>query len=350
MNKENLYSALKLAKPALGNTNLIPGLDCFFFEGRKITSFNGSLEVITEVDEDLPVRGAIQGEILFKMVHELDKEIELSSPAPDTLVLKAGRSKTQYPVKDINTDFLKDVEETGSKVNLPTSILFAAGIKRCMTSMGGKGQETQEIGIHVFLEGNECKMYSTNGQTFSRFAFPMENAVETNKVFLPAAFCEQLLYLYGEIGVAPIEITVSEKYVRAQFEKTSLRSSFYANPVNGDLRTVIDEGVEAVSLVDLPKDFSDAVKRSDIIANGTSILLEYGDAETSKVYITAQGQGKQESFEEVELPYPSTGSLNIDVKNVRKVIDSCKSIGFGDDYIVLVGQEEFFDHVIMGRV
>ena len=348
MDKENLLNALKLTRPALGNTNLIPGLDCFFFEGQTITAFNGSLEVTSTVEE-LPITGAVQGEVLFKLINELGKEIELLSPQPDTLIVRSGRSKTTFPVKDINTDFLKDVEEEGQKIYLPVSILFAAGLKRCMLSMGGKAIDNTEIGVHVFLEGHECKMYSTNGQTFSRFAFPLENATETNNIFLPAAFVENLLFLYSEIGVSPIEIVVSEKYVRARFENTTLRASFYSNPVNTDLQELIDGGIEEVALVDLPKEFSEAIKRSEIVSGNTPILIEFGDPESNKVYITATGQGKQESFEEVELAYPSAGSINVDMKGVRKVVDSCKSIGFGKDYMLFVGSEDFFVYIIAGR-
>ena len=348
MNKENFLQALKLAKPGLGNTNLIPGLDSYFFNGRTITSFNGSLEIVTTVNEDLPITGAIQGETLFKLVSSLDSEIELEVPAEDSLLVKSGRSKTTFPVKIIDTTFLSDVEEEGARTYLPISILFAAGLKRCMLSMGGK-TDAQEVGIHVFLEGHACQMYSTNGHTFSRFAFPLENATETKQVFLPASFCEQLLFLYSEIGAQPIEIVVSEKYVRARFENATLRCSFYANPVNQDLKALIDDGIENISLVDITKDLSEAIKRSEIIAGNSVITMDYGDPETNKLQLTAKGQGKQLLFEEVELTYPASGLLHVDVKSVKKVIDTCKSIGFGDDYMVLVGNEDFFDHIISGR-
>jgi DNA polymerase III sliding clamp (beta) subunit (PCNA family) len=354
MKKKNLLSALKLVRPALGNPNLIPGLDSFHIKNNLISAFNGSLFLSTIVEEDpqLPIVGSIVGDTFYKLINELGEDITMEAtdfppPMENLLHIKSGKSKTSFPISQIDLSFLEKIPENTVATSLPTSVLFAAGLKRCLSSMGGKGTLTAEAGVSVFIENGKCRMYSNNGIYFSRFVFPLEENTDKIEVFLPAAFCEQLLFLYSELGREPLTISVGEKYVIADFSTTLLRSSFYANPVDTETCGLFDHHVEKISTVPLPKEISEAIKRSEIISGDGSVELDFGLED--KLVVTANGKGSQQLVEEIDLPYPEQGSIKIDVRNFKKALDTSKSIGISDSFIVLIGAEDYYNQLIMGK-
>lgn len=355
MNKDNLLRSLKLCRPALGG-NIIRGLDSFHFSGRKVSAFNGTLLITTELEEDFPITGSISGESFYKLVSELSKEIELVATQDGNLVVKAGRSKSTFPVETVDLEFLADSDETAARTYLPTQLLFAAGLKRCMTTVGGKGIPQDEIGVHVFVDTpsesntskSDCRMYSTNGISYSRFICPLENETPVGQIFLPAAFCENLLFMYSELDTAPDNIVASQKYIRAQFGNTAIRHSFYSNPVNWEMRGQVDSGIEDLTVVDFPKDLIDALKRVEIISGDNSLKLHFGDPETEELYIHAQGSKNQVLEEVIPMPYPATGKLTLDLRGLRKSMESCREIGFGPDYVLLV-HESNYDQIIAAK-
>ena len=355
MDKTALLNGLKICRPAIGES-LIKGLESYHITGRHIAAFNGRLLLQTELEEDFPINGSIAGETFFKLVNELDKEIELST-SDSNLIVRAGRSRTTFPVENIDTSFLSDSEEDSRRGNLPTSILFAAGLKRCMASVGGKGIPQEEVGIHVFIDSpstenpevsSECRMYATNGITYSRFVFPLEQAMPISQVFLPASFCEQLINLYSELNAEPEEIAITQKYVRARFGQVLLRHSFYANPVSWEMRGQVDKGIDEVALAPLPEDILEAIKRCEIVAGNKPINFKCED-ESAKLVLTAIGSKNQELVEELDMVYPFDVNLNLDLKGLRKIMESCKEIGFGQDYVCLVGKEDYYNIILTTR-
>lgn len=348
MDKTNLKTALKLTTPALGSRNLIPGLECFHFTSDRVTTFNGSIALSAPLGFTFPVTGSIIGETFLKFINDLDKEFELGSSDSDSLIVNYGKSKTEFAVQAIDTVYLNDIEESGEKTLLPTSVLFATGLKRCMLSIGGS--KGGEAGIYLFIKDNECRMYSSTGFTASRFVFPIEEFPDT-EIFLPGAFCELLIFLYDVLNREPTEVCVTEKYIRATFGDVTIRSGFYANPVNTELAAMLDDCIAEVPLVDLPVAFKESLKRSEIIAGEKEqISVSYGMENNSTVYIDAKGTSGQKLNDLIELVYPLDGSLNINIKHIRKVIESCNQIGFNPNYLVVEGVEGYFDYMVSARI
>lgn len=350
MDKTSLEKALKLTMPALGSKNLIDGLDCFHFAGDRVTAFNGSIALSASLGFTFPTTGAITGETFLKFINELGTEIELKSESPDSVtVVYDNGSKTEFTVRLIDTAYLNDVEESGEKNLLPANMLFAAGLKRCMLSVGNKSGG--EAGIYLFIDNNECKMYSSNGYNASRFIFPIEGFEGHTEVYLPVVFCELLLFLYEQLNREPVEVCVTEKYIRASFGDVTLRAGFYANPINTELTTMVDEGIAEVPLVEIPKAFKESMKRSEIISTKDSMVsISYGMENNSTVYVDAKGGNESKLKDVITLPYPMEGSLNIDVRHIRKPIESCGQIGFNPNYIVIEGNEGYFDYMVSARI
>jgi DNA polymerase III sliding clamp (beta) subunit (PCNA family) len=350
MDKTNLLTALRLTRPALGG-ELIKGLSSYHFKGNTVTAFNGMLLLRATLDFEFPITGSIEGETLFKLINGLDNEIELEA-ADDQLMVKSGRSKALFPIEDVDLTMLEDIEEGESHLYLPTHIMFAGGVKRCLNSVGGKGIPQEEIGIHVFVDGTECCMYSTNLTSYSRFKFPIADTKQKYQVFLPAAFAEQLLYLYNELTVPPSEIRVSSKYVRAEFANVSLRSSFYSNPVNLKLKKQVDEGIDELELVSIPEELTEAVKRSETVAGSDNTVQMRLDGDEGKLFLSTIGRKKQEFYDEVEIKEKFSGTsatLHLDVRSLKKMLPSCKEMAFGGDFLLMIGIEDYYDYVTMSR-
>ena len=349
MDKTNLKTALKLTMPALGSRTLLPGTDCFHVTPDRITTFNGSIALSAPFGFTFPVTGAIPGETFLKFINDLDKEFELTSNSPDSLVINYGKSKTEFSVQAIDTAYLNDVEEDSSKTYLPTNVLFAAGLKRCMLSIGGS--KGGEAGIYLFIKDDECRMYSSTGFTASRFVFPIENFPETLQIFLPAAFCELLIYLYDVLNREPTEVCVTEKYIRATFGDVTLRSGFYANPVNTELASMLDDCIAEVPLVELPIAFKESLKRAEIIAGDKEeVLISYGTDNNSTVHVDTKGVSGQKLNDLIDLSYPLDGSLNINIRHLHKIIEGCDQIGFNSNYLVVEGKEGYFDYMVSARI
>lgn len=354
MNKNNLLQALKICRPALGEP-MIKGLDFYHFNGKAVSAFNGVMLINTELEEEFPITGSIAGESLYKLISELDKDIELIVQE-DTLIVKSGRSKTTFPVEQIDLEFLGDVEETAGCSYLPTQLLFAAGLKRCMSSVGGKGIPHDEIGVHVFIDNpsgdsstrSECRMYSNNGIIYSRFICPLEHETTLNQVFLPATFIENLLFMYSLLNVEPAELVTSQRYVRAKFGSTSIRHSFYANPINWEMRSHIDSGIDELTLVPFPGELLNSLKKAEIISGNSSVILKCNTTEPKELSVTTTGSKNQQYIDSIPLECTSDGELNLDIRGLRKSMESCKEIGFGPDYLLLV-HENNYNQIIVAR-
>jgi hypothetical protein len=354
MDKEMLLKSLKICYPALGE-KLIRGLECYHFSGKSMSAFNGSLLIQTELEEEFPINGSITGETFYKLVSELDNSIEFITSDSD-LIVKSGRSKTTFPVETVDLDFLEDSEEAGGKTHLPTDLAFIAGLKRCMSTVGGKGIPQEEVGIHVFIDTpsssdpeikSECRLYSSNGIAYSRFLIPMKNEIPINQIFLPASFIEQLISISGDLNKEPDEISITQKYIRAKYGSTILRHAFYArNPVSWEMRGQVDQGIEEVALVNLPKEILESLKRCEVITSNSTVKFSIGNTSLS---LTTSGSNNQRLLEEIPLEYPFEIELLLDIKGLRKLMESCKEIGFGGDYLLLVGKEDCYDVLLTAK-
>jgi hypothetical protein len=341
---------LKLAAPALGQSNLIKGLDCFHFDNDVVSAFNGSLAVITKLPEPFPVNGWINGDTFVKVLGEMPEPIAVSVDSKDnSLTVRSLSSKVVFPVAAVENELFVAPEAESDDIKLPISGVFLNGIERCLASLG-KAIGVSEVGVSLFINAGRCEMYSSNGVTYSRYAFDLteedKGAARTATVFLPAAFCENLSYLFGELLTCPDEIAISRSHIRALFPTVSLYSSFYASPVKSGVKSIFNSTFAETKLVPVPKGLVDAIRRVDVINATTSssdTQMHYGP----KLVLTASGIG--DIVETLDLDYPSEGVLITDVRNLQKVLDHSASIGFGKDCVALLGSDPYFSHIISAK-
>lgn len=347
MNKDKLITALKLAKPALGDGK-IPSLDNFFFNGENVTAFDGSVEISVSSDEEFPFNGAIQGKSFYDLVKSLDKDLvfELDN---DILTVKAGRSRTKFPIYNPDTSFLGDMDETNTEPkHLPVSEQFLAGMKRCMTSISTKGLTPSGSGVHMFLSGGISEMYSTNGTTYSRYIWHEESRPEFD-IFLPYSFCDILTNVSKELDKLPNSILVTDKYIRADFDTVKIRHAFYATVVNRELKDMMDQGIDSLDTVDIPTQLSESLKRGTLISSDAAVKLSFGKSEDKKLNIYTVGAKGEELTDDMEFDYPTEGSLVVDVKTFSKVLETATSIGFGPDFLMLEADDKKYSFICLAK-
>lgn len=350
MDKTAILKQLKLAAPALGQSNLIAGLDCFHFEKDVVSAFNGSLAVTTKLPEPFPVNGWISGDTFVRVLNEMPEPIALSvDPKDNSLTVRSLSSKVVFPVAAIEHELFTAPPPEADDIKLPISGVFLNGIKRCLASLG-KAVGVSEVGVSLFINDGKCEMFSSNGVTYSKYAFNLteedKDAARTATVFLPAAFCENLSYLFAELLTCPDEIAISRSHIRALFPTVSLYSSFYASPVKSGIKSIFNSTFADTKLVPIPKGLVEAIRRVDVINSTTSSFdtqMHYGP----KLVLMASGVG--EIVETLDLDYPSEGVLIVDVRNLQKVLDQCASIGFGKDCVALMGSDPYFSHIISAK-
>ena len=347
MNKDKLVATLKLAKSALGDGK-IPSLDNFFFDGNKVTAFDGSVEISVTSDEEFPFEGAIQGKSFYELVKSLDKEL-LFEINNDVLTVKAGRSRTKFPIYNPDTSFLNDMDENNTEPkNLPVSEQFLLGIKRCMTSISTKGLTPSGSGIHMFLSGGISEMYSTNGTTYSRYIWHEESKPEFD-MFLPYSFCDILTSVSKELDKLPHSIIATDKYIRVDFDTIKIRHAFYSTIVNRELKDMMDQGIDALATVDIPVQLSESLKRSTLISSDAAVKLSFGNPEDKKLNIYTVGAKGEELTDDMEFDYPSEGSLVVDVKTFSKVLETATSIGFGPDFLMLEADDKKYSFICLAK-
>lgn len=347
MNKDKLIQALKLAKSALGDGK-IPSLDNFFFNGNKVTAFDGSVEISVISDEYFPFDGAIQGKSFYDLVKSLDKDLvfEINN---DILTVKAGRSRTKFPIYNPDTSFLNDMDETNTEPkHLPVSEQFLAGMKRCMISISTKGLTPSGSGIHMFLSGGISEMYSSNGTTYSRYIWHEESRPEFD-IFLPYSFCDILTHTSQELDKLPNSITVTDKYIRVDFDNIKIRHAFYATVVNRELKDMMDQGIDALTTVNVPAQLSESLKRSVLISSDAAVKLSFGNVEEKKLNIYTVGTKGEELTDDMEFEYPTEGSLVVDVKTFSKVLETATSIGFGPDFLMLEADDKKYAFICLAK-
>lgn len=352
MNKASLLQALKLCKPAIGDVGVIPGLECYYFDDAEVTAYNGALAIIGNIGFQFPLKGRIPGLTFFRLINELPDEIDITGTKlkdiPSILV-NAGGSKSTFPVTATNETLFVAPPKTDDDVQLPTSAMFAQGIKRCMVSIEGGMEET---GVSMFERDGICEMYASNGRTLSRYEFPLElesigdkRARGPLKCFIPAVFCEQFTYLFAELLNCPSRVTISGNWIVALFPNVSLYCPFYAVEPKKNLRKLFIDYTEGVEMINIPKTLDDCLRRCEVMAGDKSTIeIKYSPA---GLEISAIDIG--EIHESVNLPYPTEGRIVVDVKDLRKVIDSSAQMGFGDNYMLLEGSDKIFLHCISGR-
>lgn len=102
MKTKEILSALERVKPGLG-TDDFAQTNYFAFAKGRVFTYNDELSVSHPI-EDLDVEGSIRSDEMFKFLNKVNREdVSLKHQGENELVLKAGRSKAKFYIKEIAT-------------------------------------------------------------------------------------------------------------------------------------------------------------------------------------------------------------------------------------------------------
>jgi DNA polymerase III sliding clamp (beta) subunit (PCNA family) len=350
MDRKELSQALKLTKSALGTNSAIPGLDCFYFDKNTVTTYNTHLGIIGHLTSEFPYRGYIPGTTFVKLVNEMGDELQVTVTDDHTLLLKSGSSKVKLKALS-NTEPIFVKPDTDNMQLLPASSQFINGLKRCMLSLpSGKSISPDEAGVYISAKDGMCSLYSTNGATISAYTYSLAQAGEAENVsslnmMMPAAMCEQLGFLMDELMSCPTRVgLVENEYIVAIYPKLELYCSFYAAPPKRGLESRVQGYLEDLEFHTLPKNIDDCLKRCEIVAGEDSVVkLAY---EPEKLIVSSSSKGLGEVVDEFPFTTTTSGSITIDIKLLKRVLDDAAKISFNADYICLEGKDNNFKHII----
>lgn len=350
MDRKELLQALKLTKSALGTNSAIPGLDSFYFNKDTVTAYNTHLAIIALLSSEFPYRGYVPGSTLVKLVNEMGDELNVSVTEDHTLLLKSGSSKVKLKALS-NTEPIFVKPDSSELQLLPSSSQFINGLKRCMLSLSNsKSISSDEAGVYVSAKDGSCSLYSTNGITLSVYTYQLTNAGENESInnlnlMIPAAMCEQLGFLMDELLSCPNQVGLIEnEYIMATYPKLEVYCSFYATPPKRGLESRIQSYLENLEFHTLPKTLDDCLKRCEIVSGEDSTVnLAY---EKEKLTVSSTSKGLGEVVEEFPFTTTNEGSINIDIKLLKRVLNDSARVAFNKDYICLEGKDSNFKHII----
>jgi DNA polymerase III sliding clamp (beta) subunit (PCNA family) len=197
--RQELLTALEVAKPALASKDLVEELTCLWFDGRRVTAYNDTIGISFAFESDF--QGGLRGSLLLGLLDHSrarDVEITASDKESEMLVKAAGarlklallppaRSVFDYP------EFPEDRAWVIAKE-------FLEALPRVMLSVGQDVSIPDQLGVTLRTQGDRLHLYATDSKTISAASIARPKGCEIRHAIIPTLFCEQLLKLCKDGG------------------------------------------------------------------------------------------------------------------------------------------------------
>ena len=183
MKTDFIIDKLDVVKPALGMES---PENHFCFLDKKVRANNKKLFI--EVDFDLGLDAALPGDLLYKFLSTIKQEVGFT--AKDFIVeIGTENKKILNKMQGCNPQDFPVIEDDKNMLDgFTVDEKFIAVLERVFTFAGERPELPQYMGVMVTSD----YLYSTNGGNVARHKLSLGLK---NKVFLPKAFCAELLRL-----------------------------------------------------------------------------------------------------------------------------------------------------------
>ena len=123
MKRKDLLEALEDVKPGLATTEVLEQSSQFAFMGDKIVTYNDEICVSRKLEELAGFTGAVNSDLLYKLLNKLTFEEVTLLPDGDKLIIKSGKSTTTFNIqKEIRLP-LGEVEKPKEWHQLPKEFI-----------------------------------------------------------------------------------------------------------------------------------------------------------------------------------------------------------------------------------
>ena len=265
--REELQSALKDASPALARTPEIPGLECFWFDGKHVYAYNGGLGVRIKLKADLDC--GLPGKTLMDLIGTSAlKQIELDEKDDGDATLKMGKSRVNLAAKagDKNPwGFPESPEKANNVVDELelTEDVFAAFTKVSFARLSGKPLTAVHNGISVIPSKGTLEFYATDSNSMARLALEVKVGKDLPNFIAPWEFVDRFLALLEPGDM----LYVLEDCLVAVGDRAMVCSNLLEFPDHPDMPKTVDELLKDEPLMaDLPDGLQSVLDRASILS------------------------------------------------------------------------------------
>jgi len=205
INRDVLLNALDLAKPSLSSNEFIPILGYFCFTKNYVVAFN-DMTTIRAVLRGTNFQCAVKGDELHSFLSLSDgKRVDITAKNDDGLVFKIGSSKFKA-VTLPKDDFIFPRPNTKNPdAEIDITKTFIKGLELCLISSSQDKSREERYGVTVKITENQMEMYSTDGNTISRFIITEDVPDTELELVLPYHFCQILVQTFSKLTGADDE-------------------------------------------------------------------------------------------------------------------------------------------------
>lgn len=274
MNRKELVAKLEHTSRALANNNIIPIFQCFAFDGKTVTAFNGDIGIVAtgaNIAEKFCVNGAT---LLGLLSNTGSEEVDFTIDGNE-VVAKSGRStfrQAWFPIED----YLFDKPENKWDIGIPLNEDFVSGLQACLMTASKDNTQGAFMGVCLTDLKKKVHMYSTDGDAISRYSIEYA-AKEPFRYMLPNGFCEAVIRLSNEFHPEKEGDPLGSLAVSSEWAQATLASGYTIygrllhvdNPIDYEAwikKTIKDTPVYAFT----PRGLDMALSRARVVADPES--------------------------------------------------------------------------------
>ena len=221
---QDFIARLEQVEPAVAINRLIPLLTHFWLTGDKLVACNGNIALA--VPFTTKFRGAVPAKLLpLLKAASFDRDIKPLAHNHDHLLIDGDRVRMRLGMLPPKFLHVMPARQRNSNGNASAMAAPIAAIEHCLISVGTDTSRSEHLGITLEPENDRVMLYATDEATIARACVQRDGLALAERAIIPAAFCQQMLRLYADLGPAhkgDVNFEVSSRHVSGQRERYAL--------------------------------------------------------------------------------------------------------------------------------
>ena len=175
MERQFLLDALASVAPALSRSEVLPALQCLWFDGESVSATDGV--VMAREPVRVGLKGGVQGKPLLDWLKGSSADEVGLVADPDAVTFKAGRSRITLPILEGSP--LESTEQ-GFVARIPVQDNHLAALRQAHKFMGYDLSDPWRAGITVSIdEHGQVLLYATDNVSLIEVSFPSSDPGDT---------------------------------------------------------------------------------------------------------------------------------------------------------------------------
>lgn len=337
-----LLSSLELLEDALSVKPIIEELTFLWFTGTHVYAYNDVIGIVSPLETEF--QGGMKGTLLLGLLQKSRaREIEIVPTENSEMFLKAANTRLNLAYYGMERA-IWDVPTFDRDKSFPINEDFIRAISNAMLSIGHDTSIPDQLGITLIPDGKLLYLFSTDSKTISRAMIPFE-CTFSERIILPAVFCQQLLKLC-KAGTGRMLIDKDSVLVQNP-NGTMLFSRLIETARPLEFHKTVDavmSSLETRGLVPLPKRFKLAIERVAVVLE--SHLGEPAKFQISNNILQLQAStnlGNIKDSMRLDEDH-SNVELHVDPTLVKRALGDCSNFYLIPSCVIL--SDENFIHLI----